>query len=198
MAEIENTVNTSGENVQNNINYDELAIKMADIIEKKNAKNENSILRDNFSKLTEEERELAYNAFNDLKKKEANKTADKIAELEKQLAAANETINTYQTEKRDQIVKGEFTKLINSLNFEEDAIKLVTDLIGPKISDCLNDDLSFDNEKANALIQTVIDSYPILNKRKEVKEDFGFNKSSVQTKKTTNNTSLRQALKDNL
>lgn len=167
--ENQNTEVVTGQN-QQEINYEALAETVANAVAKRSAKVEKSIVEDNFGKLSEDEREQAYRAWNDLKAKEANKTSNKIAQLEKDNAALLQKVQEFETKEKNQLFKSAANQTLNEMGLKESSkISLLMDLAGQSLFDCVDDDKNYNGEKAKILFNDIAKKYEI--KLEETKEE---------------------------
>jgi hypothetical protein len=156
-----NNTNTVAETGTNSANLNELVETLANAINSRNMRTEKSILKDNFEKLSEEDREQAYAIWNEHKTKEANKNANKIADLEAKNAELAKLLNDYQTKEKQTNLRNAATATLKELGADNAKTNLLLDLANSRLAECVNDKNEFDNEKSKELFNEIAKKYEI-------------------------------------
>lgn len=181
MEDIKNTVGETGENSQgtNDVNLEVIQKTVSDTLTaifNKNTKNEKSIVNDNFSKLTEEERNIAFDLFN----KEKNKEADKIQKAQQEkdtlIQKLQDELNVYKTKEKQNLFNNSTNTILEELSVTEDGHKNQTLKIlnsSHKLEDFFTDN-EINNDKIKEAINSIITDIPeLVAKKNKVKIDIG-------------------------
>ena len=187
MAEDMLNNNTAGEAGSNtsaeSVNYEKIVNDVLHAIETKNAKNEQSIISSNFDKLSNEDRQAAYDLFYAKKNAEAEKAKRAEAEQRKQFESMQKELEAYRTKEKVSTLTNKANELLAALDCTDEgarkqAIKL--SLAGVNADDYFNEDKSINEEELKKVLEATLKDVPSLisKKQKEVKIEIGNEKDS--------------------
>lgn len=178
------TAGEAGSNAQaDSVNYEAIVNNVLNAIEAKNAKNEKSIIASNFDKLSDEDRQAAYDLFYAKKNAEAEKIKRAEAEKNKQFESMQKELEAYRTKEKVNTLTLKANELLTSLDctdegLQKQAIKLA--LAGVNANDYFNEDKSVKEDELKAVLESTLKDVPSLvsKKQKEVKIEIGNEKDS--------------------
>ena len=177
------------ENVTNDstVNVEEVVNNVIAAIDKRTEKVSNSIANDNFSKLSDDDRELAFSLLNEKRNREKNKEKEAFSKLQKERDDYLAQLNNYKQKERELILKDNSKKVLNELEIIDDKqINMIFDLSNSKLADCLDTENNFDVEKSKEIFNEVIEKYGLRQEKKE-KNDYikiGSSEQDNSNKKT--------------
>ena len=162
------------ENITNDstVNVEEVVNNVIAAIDKRTEKVSNSIANDNFSKLSDDDRELAFSLLNEKRNREKNKEKEAFLKLQKERDDYLAQLNNYKQKERETILKDNSKKVLNELEIVDDKqINMIFDLSNSKLADCLDAENNFDIEKSKEIFNEVIEKYGLKQEKKE-KNDY--------------------------
>ena len=177
------------ENITNDstVNVEEVVNNVIAAIDKRTEKVSNSIANDNFSKLSDDDRELAFSLLNEKRNREKNKEKEAFLKLQKERDDYLAQLNNYKQKERELILKDNSKKVLNELEIVDDKqINMIFDLSNSKLADCLDAENNFDVEKSKEIFNEVIEKYGLKQEKKE-KNDYikiGSSEQDNSNKKT--------------
>lgn len=177
------------ENITNDstVNVEEVVNNVIAAIDKRTEKVSNSIANDNFSKLSDDDRELAFSLLNEKRNREKNKEKEAFSKLQKERDDYLAQLNNYKQKERELILKDNSKKVLNELEIVDDKqINMIFDLSNSKLADCLDAENNFDVEKSKEIFNEVIEKYGLKQEKKE-KNDYikiGSSEQDNSNKKT--------------
>ena len=110
------------ENITNDstVNVEEVVNNVIAAIDKRTEKVSNSIANDNFSKLSDDDRELAFSLLNEKRNREKNKEKEAFLKLQKERDDYLAQLNNYKQKERETILKDNSKKVLNELEIVDD------------------------------------------------------------------------------
>ena len=162
------------ENITNDstVNVEEVVNNVIAAIDKRTEKVSNSIANDNFSKLSDDDRELAFSLLNEKRNREKNKEKEAFSKLQKERDDYLAQLNNYKQKERELILKDNSKKVLNELEIVDDKqVNMIFDLSNSKLADCLDAENNFDIEKSKEIFNEVIEKYGLKQEKKE-KNDY--------------------------
>ncbi len=151
--------NTTGQNNANNSNDSAVDYnKIAEILEAKNAKNEDSILKSYFQKqgLSQEEMESAINTFKMQKANQANS-------INKELTDAQASLQKTQLENQRLRIEKKAYDFVDDLNIDNKTMPYLLKMAD--LSKCTDKDGNVLEDTLKSVLQKVIDDVPGLKKQ---------------------------------
>ena len=178
------TAGEAGSNANaNSVDYESIVNNVLNAIETKNAKNEKSIISSNFDKLSDEDRQAAYDLFYAKKNAEAEKIKRAEAEKNKMFESMQKELEAYRTKEKVNTLTAKANELLAGLECTDEgaqkqAIKLA--LAGVNANDYFNEDKSVKEDELKAILESTLKDVPSLvsKKQKEVKIEIGNEKES--------------------
>ncbi len=171
MADVNNTAtNTAGEAGTNtNFNADSFADSILSAIEKKNAKNETSIINSNFEKLSNEEKELAFAALNEKKERAARKEKEAFEKMQKERDDAIAKLASYEKAEQTKQVNAQLKTILSDMDVtDEKNIGYALKMLGDQ-SDCFKEG-KIDTEILKTNVSTLVNDMPFLKSKKEIQK----------------------------
>lgn len=179
----QNTAGEAGSNTSASVDYESIVNNVLNAIEAKNAKNEKSIISSNFDKLSDEDRQAAYDLFYAKKNAEAEKVRKAEAEKNKQFESMQKELEAYRTKEKVNTLTQKANELLAGLDCTDEgaqkqAIKL--SLAGVNANDFFNEDKSIKEDELKKVLESTLNDVPSLvsKKKKEVKIEIGNEKES--------------------
>lgn len=173
---IQSTVSETGTNSQvqtHQVNYDEIVNNIMNAIEKKNEKNERSIINDNMKQFSDEEgqllRELISAQKNKIMNEEINK---KVQEKDDIITKLQEEIGTYKNKERNNLLNNSLVSIYEELGITQEGSQKQAHrlaLSGVDINTLFKEDGTVDNDKVKKAFEDVITDIPSLVDRKASK-----------------------------
>lgn len=173
---IQSTVSETGSNSQvqtHQVNYDEIVNNIMNAIEKKNEKNERSIINDNMKQFSDEEgqllRELISAQKNKIMNEEINK---KVQEKDDIITKLQEEIGTYKNKERNNLLNNSLVSIYEELGITQEGSQKQAHrlaLSGVDINTLFKEDGTVDNDKVKKAFEDVITDIPSLVDRKASK-----------------------------
>ena len=148
----------------------------------KNVKNENSILNSNFNGLTDEEKQTAYDLYNQKVKSEKEAKAKEIDSIKNDIKKKDETIaelqakvKSYETEKRTEAFNNSIKTILNEAGIIEEgamkqAVKLAT--AGVDFDTWFDENGAVKTEKFKDTIDNILKDIPSLKTAEEKKVEI--------------------------
>jgi len=173
---IQSTVSETGTNSQvqtHQVNYDEIVNNIMNAIEKKNEKNERSIINDNMKQFSDEEgqllRELISAQKNKIMNEEINK---KVQEKDDIITKLQEEIGTYKNKERNNLLNNSLVSIYEELGITQEGSQKQAHrlaLSGVDINTLFKEDGTVDNDKVKKAFEDVITDIPSLVDKKASK-----------------------------
>lgn len=173
---IQSTVSETGSNSQvqtHQVNYDEIVNNIMNAIEKKNEKNERSIINDNMKQFSDEEgqllRELISAQKNKIMNEEINK---KVQEKDDIITKLQEEIGTYKNKERNNLLNNSLVSIYEELGITQEGSQKQAHrlaLSGVDINTLFKEDGTVDNDKVKKAFEDVITDIPSLVDKKASK-----------------------------
>ena len=186
------------ENITNDstVNVEEVVNNVIAAIDKRTEKVSNSIANDNFSKLSDDDRELAFSLLNEKRNREKNKEKEAFSKLQKERDDYLAQLNNYKQKERELILKDNSKKVLNELEIVDDKqINMIFDLSNSKLVDCLDSENNFDVEKSKEIFNEVIEKYGLKQESKEKNDYIKIGSSGQDNSNKKTNDELYEKMK---
>ena len=186
------------ENITNDstVNVEEVVNNVIAAIDKRTEKVSNSIANDNFSKLSDDDRELAFSLLNEKRNREKNKEKEAFSKLQKERDDYLAQLNNYKQKERELILKDNSKKVLNELEIVDDKqINMIFDLSNSKLADCLDAENNFDVEKSKEIFNEVIEKYGLKQEKKEKNDYIKIGSSGQDNSNKKTNDELYEKMK---
>ena len=186
------------ENITNDstVNVEEVVNNVIAAIDKRTEKVSNSIANDNFSKLSDDDRELAFSLLNEKRNREKNKEKEAFLKLQKERDDYLAQLNNYKQKERELILKDNSKKVLNELEIVDDKqINMIFDLSNSKLADCLDAENNFDIEKSKEIFNEVIEKYGLKQESKEKNDYIKIGSSGQDNSNKKTNDELYERMK---
>ena len=186
------------ENITNDstVNVEEVVNNVIAAIDKRTEKVSNSIANDNFSKLSDDDRELAFSLLNEKRNREKNKEKEAFLKLQKERDDYLAQLNNYKQKERETILKDNSKKVLNELEIVDDKqINMIFDLSNSKLADCLDAENNFDIEKSKEIFNEVIEKYGLKQESKEKNDYIKIGSSGQDNSNKKTNDELYERMK---
>ena len=186
------------ENITNDstVNVEEVVNNVIAAIDKRTEKVSNSIANDNFSKLSDDDRELAFSLLNEKRNREKNKEKEAFLKLQKERDDYLAQLNNYKQKERETILKDNSKKVLNELEIVDDKqINMIFDLSNSKLVDCLDSENNFDVEKSKEIFNEVIEKYGLKQESKEKNDYIKIGSSGQDNSNKKTNDELYEKMK---
>lgn len=172
---IQSTVSETGTNSQvqtHQVNYDEIVNNIMNAIEKKNEKNERSIINDNIKQFSDEEGQILRELISAQKNKVNEEANKKVQEKDDLIAKLQEEIGTYKNKERTNLLNNSLVSIYEELGITQEGSQKQAHrlaLSGVDINTFFKEDGTVDNDKIKKAFEDVITDIPSLVDRKASK-----------------------------
>lgn len=169
---IQSTVSETGTNSQvqtHQVNYDEIVNNIMNAIEKKNEKNERSIINDNIKQFSDEEGQILRELISAQKNKVNEETNKKVQEKDDLIAKLQEEIGTYKNKERTNLLNNSLVSIYEELGITQEGSQKQAHrlaLSGVDINTFFKEDGTVDNDKIKKAFEDVITDIPSLVDKK--------------------------------